>query len=41
MSWRLDGEVLEVKVTVPNGCVAEVVLPDGRTATLDGGSHSL
>lgn len=27
--------------TASDGCVAEVVLPDGRTATLGSGSHSL
>ena len=30
MAWQL-GDRLAVTVTVPPGCVAEVVLPDGTT----------
>jgi alpha-L-rhamnosidase len=28
-SWRIDGEVVHLTVTVPPGTSAEVVLPDG------------
>jgi alpha-L-rhamnosidase len=41
VAWRLDGDALELEVTVPEGCVAEVVLPDGRTTELAAGTHSV
>jgi alpha-L-rhamnosidase len=39
VSWRLDGEDLELRVDVPAGTSAEVVLPDGRTEQAGPGSH--
>ena len=39
VDWRL-GERLEVSVTVPPGCVAEVVLPSG-THEVGPGTHRL
>lgn len=41
VAWRLDGDRLRVDVTVPEGCTAEVVLPDGRELELTSGSHSV
>ena len=38
-SWRLVGEALELRVLVPAGTEAEVVLPDGRTETAGPGIH--
>jgi alpha-L-rhamnosidase len=39
VSWRLDGEGLELRVDVPAGTSAEVFLPDGRTEQAGPGSH--
>ncbi|HET6937474.1 MAG TPA: alpha-L-rhamnosidase C-terminal domain-containing protein [Nocardioides sp.] len=41
VSWRLDGDGFGLDVRVPDGCVAEVVLPDGRELEVGPGSHSL
>jgi alpha-L-rhamnosidase len=41
VSWRLEDEQLDVEVTVPEGCTAEVLLPDGRELELLNGTHSL
>jgi alpha-L-rhamnosidase len=41
VSWRMDGDALALDVTVPDGCVAEVVLPDGRELEVGSGRHSL
>jgi alpha-L-rhamnosidase len=30
VSWRLDGDELQVEIVVPEGCTADVHLPDGR-----------
>ncbi|MDT7553205.1 MAG: alpha-L-rhamnosidase, partial [Pseudonocardiales bacterium] len=38
-AWRLDGDALTVRVVVPAGTEAEVVLPDGRTAVAGPGEH--
>jgi alpha-L-rhamnosidase len=38
--WRRDGDAIEVTATVPAGIEADVVLPDGSTATVGGGSHA-
>ena len=40
VSWRLEGDELRVEVTVPEGCTAEMVLPDGTSRELDPGEHS-
>ncbi|WP_034271409.1 family 78 glycoside hydrolase catalytic domain [Haloechinothrix halophila] len=40
VSWRIDGAELDVRVTVPAGTSAEVVLPDGRTLDAGPGRHS-
>ena len=39
-SWRLDGEAFELRVTVPAGTAAEVVLPDGTAAAAGPGEHT-
>ena len=39
VSWRLEGGVFELSVTVPPGCNAEVVLPSGQTETAGPGTH--
>jgi alpha-L-rhamnosidase len=38
VAWRRDGEGLTVTVTVPPGCTAELVLPDGSTRELGPGT---
>jgi alpha-L-rhamnosidase len=38
-AWRLDGDALTLRVVVPAGTEAEVVLPDGRTAVAGPGEH--
>ncbi len=40
VEWRL-GDELELTVTVPPGCTAEVVLPSGATAPVGPGRHEL
>ncbi|CUR59410.1 Alpha-L-rhamnosidase [metagenome] len=40
VSWSGTGERLEITVTVPPGCVAELVLPDGTTTELGPGRHT-
>jgi alpha-L-rhamnosidase len=39
VSWRLDRDELELRVEVPAGTSAEVVLPDGRTEQAGPGAH--
>ncbi len=39
VSWRLNGGHLRVEVTVPEGCTAEVVAPDGTGRVLGAGQH--
>ena len=39
-AWRLSGTDLELRVVVPSGTEAEVVLPDGTTATAGPGEHT-
>ncbi|HET6937473.1 MAG TPA: alpha-L-rhamnosidase C-terminal domain-containing protein [Nocardioides sp.] len=41
VSWRLDGDGFGLDVRVPESCVAEVVLPDGRELEVGPGSHPL
>ncbi|MFC4785641.1 family 78 glycoside hydrolase catalytic domain [Nocardioides sp. MAHUQ-72] len=41
VAWRLEDEDLALEVTVPPGCSAEVVLPDGTTTTAGPGDHEL
>ena len=38
-SWRLVGDALELRVLVPAGTEAEIVLPDCRTVTAGPGVH--
>jgi alpha-L-rhamnosidase len=38
-AWRLHGDALTLRVVVPAGTEAEVVLPDGRTAVAGPGEH--
>ena len=38
-SWRIEGDVLKMSVTVPPGCTAEVMLPSGATHTAGPGRH--
>jgi alpha-L-rhamnosidase len=40
VSWRRDGDTVALDVRVPEGCVAEVVLPAGRELEVGPGSHS-
>ena len=40
-AWRIDGEALELDVTVPPGTTAEVVLPDGSSSSVSAGRHTL
>ncbi|MGY1808632.1 family 78 glycoside hydrolase catalytic domain [Blastococcus sp. SYSU D00669] len=39
-AWRLDGEAFSVRVVVPAGTQAEVVLPSGATCTAGPGEHT-
>ncbi|WP_345801343.1 family 78 glycoside hydrolase catalytic domain [Microbacterium sp. AZCO] len=39
-AWRLEDGVFRIDVTVPDGTVAQVRLPDGTTSVLCGGSAS-
>jgi hypothetical protein len=39
VSWR-QAEEFELTVTVPPGCVADVVLPDGSAHEVPAGTHS-
>ena len=41
VEWRLDHDLLEVDVAVPDGVTADVHLPDGRTGRVTGGRHRL
>jgi alpha-L-rhamnosidase len=38
--WRLDGDAFELRVVVPPGTEAHVVLPDGTTTTAGPGEHT-
>ncbi|MDT7574268.1 MAG: alpha-L-rhamnosidase, partial [Pseudonocardiales bacterium] len=38
-AWNLDGNALTLRVVVPSGTEAEVVLPDGQTAVAGPGEH--
>jgi alpha-L-rhamnosidase len=38
-SWRIEGDVLELEVTVPPGCTADIVLPSGQPSTVGAGTH--
>ncbi|MBR6321544.1 MAG: family 78 glycoside hydrolase catalytic domain [Lachnospiraceae bacterium] len=38
--WERSGEAYRLSVTVPANTEAEVVLPDGRTQTVEAGEHS-
>ena len=39
-SWRLEDDVFTLRVVIPPGTEAQVVLPDGRTETAGPGEHS-
>jgi len=39
--WTRDLEVFKLEVTVPEGCMADVVLPDGTTQVCEAGVHKL
>jgi alpha-L-rhamnosidase len=39
-SWRLDGDAFRLRVVVPSGTEADVVLPDGARHTAGPGEHS-
>ena len=39
-AWRIDGAALELRVVVPAGTSAEVVLPDGRVTAAGPGEHT-
>lgn len=39
-AWRTDGDTFELRVVVPPGTEAEVVLPDGTTHTAAPGEHT-
>jgi alpha-L-rhamnosidase len=38
-AWRLDGDLFDLRVVVPAGTEATVVLPDGTTTTAGPGEH--
>lgn len=38
--WRRDGDRIEVRVRVPDGVPADVVLPDGSRREVTGGTHA-
>ncbi|GCD89970.1 family 78 glycoside hydrolase catalytic domain [Nocardioides sp. LS1] len=40
-AWRIEHDELVLDVTVPAGCSAEVVLPDGTSTTAGPGDHRL
>jgi alpha-L-rhamnosidase len=40
-SWRVEGDTLELDVTVPPGTTAEIVLPDDSRRMADPGRHTL
>ena len=37
--WEKDGDQIRYTVTIPAGCTAEVLLPDGRAETVSAGVH--
>jgi alpha-L-rhamnosidase len=39
-AWRLDGTHFELRVVVPAGTSAEIVLPDGGTTAAGPGTHT-
>jgi alpha-L-rhamnosidase len=39
-AWRIEGDSFELRVVVPAGTEAEVVLPDGTTANASPGEHT-
>ena len=40
VAWQLEGRAFELRVVVPAGTRAEVVLPDGTSATVGPGEHT-
>ena len=40
-SWRYDGDSVCYEFTIPSNMVADICLPDGRTATLSSGTHKI
>ncbi len=41
VEWKLDGGKLVISATVPKGCQAKVVFPNGTTKTVGPGNHFL
>jgi alpha-L-rhamnosidase len=39
-AWRTDGDAFTLEVTTPEGVPADVVLPDGTTHEVTGGTHT-
>ena len=39
-AWRIEGDAFELRVLVPAGTSAEVVLPDGRVTAAGPGEHT-
>jgi alpha-L-rhamnosidase len=39
IAWRLDGPLGVLKVTIPDGTIADIALPDGRRTEVRGGDH--
>jgi alpha-L-rhamnosidase len=39
-AWQIDGDSFELRVVVPAGTEAEIVLPDGTTTTTGPGAHT-
>ena len=39
--WTRDNGVFTLDVTIPEGCVADIVLPDGSTSICKAGKHTL